>query len=191
MRTLIRRFDRFLRRVLGVSEFCDDPDGLLRVRRTPAPHSVTLPDRQIPSGAPILELHVWNEHVPPMPAAGPDLAWAVRSQRRFTASLHALALQMRRDPRFAGVQAVTGVTVLAFTADGAEGVNLFERLGFTVCPYHNPLGHFGEFWENLYTWAIMWAFNEASLSRRRLLHLRRSEIWMTTEEFLHRYGKGQ
>ena len=191
MRSLVRGFDRFLRWALGVYEFCDDPDCLLRVRLTAAAHAVALPDRDVPAGAPILELHLWNERIPPLPPAGPDLAWAVKTQRMLMASFRALAGQMRRDRRLAGVQAVGGATVLCFTGDDSGGVKLFERLGFTVCPYHSPLGRFGEFWENFYTWAIMWAFNEATLRRRRLLRLRRSEIWMTTAEFLRRYGENR
>lgn len=189
MKSLIRCFDRFLRWVLGVFEFCDESDCLLRVRRASAAHTVILPERHIPAGAPILELHLWNEHIPPLPPTGSDLAWAVRSQRMLIASLRTLARQMRHDSRLDGVKAVGGVTVLFFAGDGSGGAKIFERLGFAVCPYHNPLGRFGEFWENLYTWAIMWAFNAVSLRRRRLLRLRRSEIWMATDEFLRRYGE--
>ncbi len=185
MKRLIRCFDRFLRRCLGVFEFCDDPDSLLRVRRTSAPHPIVLPHRHIPAGAPILELHLWNEHIPPLPPGGPDLSWAVQTQRQLKASFRALARQVKSDPRLAGVEAVGGVSVLPFIGDNTR---FFERLGFVVCPYHNPLGRFGEFWENLYTWAIMWTFNPPTLQGRSLLRLRRSEIWMTTEELLGRYG---
>ena len=34
----------------------------------------------------------------------------------------------------------------------------------------------------------MWAFNTPTLAGRRLLGLRRSEVWMTTDELLRRYG---
>jgi hypothetical protein len=61
-------------------------------------------------------------------------------------------------------------------------------LGFTVLPYHNPLGRFGEFWENFYTWWIMWTYNQASLRHRRLFRLVRAEVWMTMAELLSRYG---
>lgn len=62
-----------------------------------------------------------------------------------------------------------------------------RRLGFMVLPYHSPLGRFGEFWENFYTWMIIWAFNAASLRHRHLHRLRRSEVWMSVDEFLRRY----
>ncbi|MCX7682286.1 MAG: hypothetical protein N2508_10065 [Anaerolineae bacterium] len=186
MRTLIRHFDRLLRHVLGVVEFCDDPEGLLRVRMTAAAYEVHLPDRTVPAGAPVLELHLWNEHVPPLSPAGPDLAWAARSRRMLIASLRSLAHQMETEAWLSKVQAIEGVTVLVSL--GGEG--FFKRLGFMILPYRNPLGRFGEFWENLYTWMIMWTFNQASLRQRHLLHLRRNAIWMSREEFLRRYGSG-
>jgi len=181
VRHLIRLFDRFLRRVYGISEFWDDPACLLRLRVGRTAHPLPLPDGQLPAGTRVLEIHLWNEQIPPIAATGPDLAWAVQVRRRLVASLRRLAEQMRHDPRLAGVQAVGGVTVLA-------GEKLLARLGFTVFPSHNRLGRFGEFWENLYTWGIMWAFNAASLRQRHLLQLHRTEIWMSADEFLRRYG---
>jgi hypothetical protein len=191
MKSILRYFDRFLRWALGVFEFCEQPGCLLRLRQTTAAHAITLPDRCIPPGAPILELHLWNEHIPSIPSIGADLSWALQIQRRLITSFRTLARQMQRDSSLTGVQAVGGVTVLTFSSYSPGGAKLFKRLGFTVCPHHNPLGRFGEFWENLYTWAIMWVFNEASLQRRRLLWLHRSEIWMTSDNFLQRYSRKQ
>jgi len=189
LRKAVRALDGRLRRALGVFEFEDNPDGLLRVRLTRAAHAVVLAGHTLPKGAPVLELHLWNEHVPPLPERGPDLAWAAQVRRRLVASFCALGRAMVRDTRFADVQAVGGITVLCFTGDGRREARLFERLGFAVRPYRGPLGRFGEFWENLYTWAIMWAYNAATLRRRRLLGLRRGEIWMTADEFRRRYNE--
>jgi hypothetical protein len=185
---IIRYFDRFLRWAYGVFEFCNDPNCLLRVRVTRTARPVSLPGGQVPAGAPVLELHLWNEHLPPIPAEGPDIAWGVRTQRLWLASLRALARQIRQDPRLAGVQVVAGITSVFAPGDGGGGEKHFVHLGFTVLPHHSPLGRFGEFWENLYAWGIMWGFNAATLRHRRLLRLRRTEVWMMAEEFLRRYG---
>ena len=188
MRTAIRTLDRGLRCALGVFEFCDAPDCLLRVRVTSAAHALSLPGRVVAKEAPLLELHLWNEHIPPLPPDGPDLAWAVQTQRRLIASFHVLADQMSRDPRFAAVQAVGGITVMLLPGKGTGGEKLFRRLGFWMFPYHSALGRFGEFWENLYSWWIMWTFNPATLRHRQLIHLCRTEVWMLTDEFQRRYG---
>jgi len=187
MRGLIRRFDGFLRKAYGVYEFCDDPECLLRIRVIPAPHLLTLEAGQVAAGAAVIELHLWNEHIPPIPRAGPTLAWAIQFQRLIIASFRRLAAQMAHDPRLADVEAVIGVTVLISPGGDSGGEKLFRRLGFAVGPYHSPLGRFGEFWENFYSWGIMWAYNAVSLRQRRLLGLHRCEVWMSAPEFLRRY----
>ncbi|MGC8780946.1 MAG: YkoP family protein [Anaerolineae bacterium] len=189
MKRLIRCFDAFLRRALGVYEFCAGPDCLLRVRRIALSRPLTLNGETYPAGTAVIELHLWNEHLPPLPPDGPTLSWAVQTQRRLKDSFRMLARQMPDDPRLADAQLVAGITVLPLAGAHAGSVKLFEQLGFTILPYRNPLGRFGEFWENLYTWGIMWAFNAPTLAGRRLLGLRRSEVWMTTGELLRRYGE--
>ena len=187
MRGLVRGFDGLLRGRLGVYEFSADPECILRIRLARAPHELPLPGSLVPAGAPVIELHLWNEHVPPMPAGGPDLAWAREATHRFIRSMGSLAGHMRQDPRLVTARALGGATPLAtpFNSDGGEG--LTARLGFSPLPYHHRLGRFGEFWENFYTWTLMWTFNQASLRGRTLFGMRRAEIWMTTEEFLRRY----
>jgi len=140
MKRLIRGFDCFLRWALGVFEFCRAPDCLLRVRRMSLTHPVTLAGETFGAGTPAIELHLWNEHLPPLPAEGPTLAWAVQTQRRLKQSFRALAAQMPRDPRLADARLIGGVTVLPLAGAHAGGVKLFEQLGFTICPYHTPPG---------------------------------------------------
>jgi len=189
MKRLIRCFDAFLRWAYGVFEFCVEPGCLLRVRRTTLAHPMTLAGQTLPAGTPMVELHLWNEHLPPLPPEGPTLAWAVQTYRRLAKSFRALARHLLSDPRLADARLIGGVTVLPLAGAHAGGVKLFDQLGFTICPYRSPLGRFGEFWENLYTWGVMWAFNSPTLAGRGLLRLRRSEIWMTTDELLHHYNE--
>jgi len=188
MRTLMRRIDALMLRVLGIFEFSDDPACVLRLQITQAPRSLHLNDCVVDAGEPVLELHLWNEHIPPLPPSGPDLAWATLMRRLLIRSFRALSEQMRCDSRLADVRAVGGVMSWLTIKGHPAGELLLRRLGFTVMPSHNPLGQFGEFWENLYSWLIMWAFNAASLRNRQLWNMRRAEMWMSVEEFLSRYG---
>lgn len=188
LRSLIRRFDSFQRRRLGVTEFCDATECVLRVRATGAPHALELGDISVATSEPVIELHLWNEHLPRVPADGPDLGWALGMQRRFVGSLRLLARHMEANPASAGARAVGGALVLISPGGHPGGVRLMERLGFTVEPYHRPLGRFGEFWENFYSWWIIWTYNPGSLRGRRLTGLERTEIWMPADEFLRRYG---
>jgi hypothetical protein len=189
MRAVIRRFDALLRRAYGVFEFCDDADCLLRLQVGEASVPLCLADgNEVRRGDRVLLLHLWNEHVPLIGAAGPDLAWAVRAYRMWLPSLRAAARWLAEESGLPDVQAVGGVTVLAFPGGEEGGSRFLQRLGFALYPYRNPLGRFGEFWENFYAWGLMWSFNAASLHNRHLLRMRRTEFWMSAPAFLRRYG---
>lgn len=188
MRALIRAFDGVLRRAFGVFEFCDEPTCLFRLQVSRVPRIIHLPDGDIPAGAQVVLLHLWNEHMLTITSIGPDVGWAMETYRMMISSLRAVACQIQHDPRLAGVQAVGGMTVLVPSPDDPGGGGLIRHLGFTVFPYSGSLGRFGEFWENFYTWWIMWAYNVESVRRRQLLRLRRSELWMSVEAFLRRYS---
>ena len=187
MRPLVRAFDHFLCRATGVFEFCDDPQCILRLQWARAPRDLRLSDdTQIPKGARVLMLHLWNEHIPRPGPNGPDIAWAMRVQRMLAFSLREVARWLMDQPAGKQPEAIGGITVLALTEDGRVSP-LIRRLGFDVFPYRRALGRFGEFWENFYTWAIMWTFAPSSLRSRSLLRLRRAEIWMSRKAFLQRY----
>jgi hypothetical protein len=188
MRAIIRCFDRFARWARSVFEFCDDPQCILRLRLTQTPRELHLPGGVVRRGEPMLEIHLWNEHLPSLPPDGPDLAWGLRMGRMWILSLRRAGQYVRGDPRLSAVRAVGGVTVLLFSGDHFGGIRLMERSGFTVEPHRHSLGRFGEFWQNLYVWGLMWAFNPASIRGRRLIHLRQAEMWMPADEFLRRYG---
>ena len=134
------------------------------------------------AGDPVLKLHLWNEHVPPIGPAGSDLAWAVSVRRMLIRSLRAAARWLASELGLANVRAIGGVTVLISAGGEGGSLRLMRRLGFDVFPYRGPWGRFGEFWENLYTWGLMWAFNTASLRHKSLL--RRTEVWMSLHTFL-------
>ena len=188
LRSIIRHFDDWLRRVLGVYNFSDKADCLLRVQLTRASHAVEFPDRAIPAGAPVLMLHLWNEHVPPLPPEGADLVWARRAGRLFVRDLHDVAIHIENTPSLSKVQAIGSVTSVFSASPSSGGAQMMRELGFMVVPAHQPLSRFGEFWENFYSWWLIWAYNPGSLRTHRLADLHRSESWITAEAFMERFG---
>jgi hypothetical protein len=188
MKSMVRLLDRFLARMLGLSEYWDDPTSILRIRVVEAPHTLCLSDVEIEAGATVVELHFWNDHIPPLPTEGPDLAWAMGFYRMLVSSFRVLAGQLATRPDLAAAQALGGATVLVVPGGRSASEKLFERLGLELFPYHNPLGRFGIFWENLFTWALMWAYNGVSVRQRHVLELHRTEAWMSRDKFLRRHG---
>jgi hypothetical protein len=185
MRQVIHGFDAFLARAVGVFEFTQDSTCILRLQQTTLRHGLVLQGTEVLSGAPVLMLHLWNKRVPPLPAQGADLAWARHIAHSLVCSLYLVHDYMVSEPARARVCAVGAVTVLGLASGTAD---LLAYLGFLPYPYRCPLGRFGEWWENAYTWGLMWAYNPASLRGKKLGQLRRTEYWMSAAGFLDRFA---
>ncbi|HTP01698.1 MAG TPA: hypothetical protein VMJ64_10015 [Anaerolineales bacterium] len=187
-RSIIHRFDAWLSRVEHVESFAEEPFILLRLQRSAAARDIRLPGRTIRAGSPVVVLHFWNERIPPIGSQGPDMEWAIQFQRRLIQSLKGAARFVQQAAVFQDAEAVGGVIVQIHLVGQDGGRLLVERLGFTVVPYHRPAGAFGEFWENFYTWLLIWTYNRASLHSHSLLSLQRNEFWMTKDSFLERFA---
>jgi hypothetical protein len=188
LRGIIRRFDDWLSARAGVAPFTDDPRVILRVQTGKAAHDLELPDGTICAGAKVLLIHLWNERMPLIPDGGADLAYGIKLQRLTINSYRAIARHLQAEPGLRDVQAVGGVSALASLREGDGGRAMFEQMGFMVLPYQQPMGAFGEFWENFYAWWLMWTYNPGSVRHRPLWRLQRTEFWMTQEAFLQKYG---
>lgn len=186
MRPIVRWLDALVRHAVGVYEFTRAPACILRLQRSVLHHPLLLPDGRLPSGTPVLEFHLWNERVPPLPAHGADLAWARGVSHRLRLSFQWIAALLPAGGGASGIQAVGCATVLG-PASGVTA-DVLARLGFQPCPVRHPLGRFGEGLENAYAWALMWTYNPASLRGKRLGRLRRTEYWMSTPAFLERFA---
>jgi hypothetical protein len=97
---MIEALDARLRARLGVSEYSHSPLCLFRLQLTTADTDAVLSDgTRVRRGDRVLDLHFWNDQVPPIPAEGPTVAWARLMVRRLEFSLQELAryLTERRD----------------------------------------------------------------------------------------------
>jgi hypothetical protein len=188
IKVLIRRFDGWLSRVERVEPFADGPRIILRLQHSSAAWDIPLGDRTISAGSPVAVLHFWNERIPVLTSQGADLQWALNFQRRLLYSFKVAARHLQDAAVMQDIEAVGGVIAQIHLQPTDGGRNLVEHLGFTVFPYHRPAGAFGEFWENFYTWLLMWTYNPGSLRSHALFGLERNEFWTTKERFLGRFG---
>ncbi len=183
-----RLVDAAMRARLRLVEPWQDEEALFRVRLSRAAHAVALPDATIRAGDPVVELHLWNEHVPPMAPKGPDLAWAKAFERRATASLKALAALLPSDTRFSPARALRGVSSAFSPSRGTGTRKLLERIGFTAIAVDSARGSTAALLDGVYAWYLLRAFAARAPSLGRVLRLPRAELWMSMATLVRRYG---
>ena len=190
-RAAIRATDNTVRFVKGVHEFTDDEHRLLRIGKAKSDRQIVLSDgTEILDGETIGELHLWNEHVPPMPEDGTYLIWAKRFYSGLLRSTRLLARYTASQPEWGHIRAWRGES--SFMPKGIHAAQLFSRAGFDMVQEDSALRiaqRFVDFWDNLYWWMLVWTFNPASLERKRLPKLERWQIWISSARLQRKYGR--
>jgi hypothetical protein len=183
---LIRGADRQLQRLLGVRPFCADPHCILRIAFRVAAHEIRLTDgTRIHRGDPIGELHLWNEHLPLMPAQGPELRWAFAIRRAFAYSLALLAERAATDPALSQLKAFR--TRIAFAGPWSRApkvARVTASFGFEIIA-SNPgfAANARALLDGFFAACLMRAFNPGGL---KTTGLRRKgyEMWISRDRLL-------
>jgi hypothetical protein len=186
-----RGVDALLRRCMRIRQFCSDRDCIFRVASITATTDIRLADgTEIKRRDRIGELHLWNEHLPRIPAGGPGIAWGIAMRRRFERSLQRLASHIDDDPQFAGIEAFRGSITFAGRLGRPEQVaRLAEWYGFeVVLRPHGVLSRLQEVVDSLFASCLIRAFNPAGL-RKSWLSRQRHEIWMSKRVLIERHGR--
>lgn len=190
-RAMVLALDLLLQRQGHVQEFTQDDECILRITLTACKQDVDLSDgTKVRAGDKICELHLWNEHIPPMPLEGPDLRWGLRFYRLAVKSLRSLAAYLAADER-QDIVALGGQMAFIEKENPPVLASVAARLGFDVLNLTAQSGRWGRFthfWENIFSWALMWTFNPASLRGKQFLRLQRYRLWMSRRTLLQRYG---
>lgn len=188
-RYAIRAIDWIVRFAYRVKPFTDDPDCILRIAPSRSKRQLLLSDGvQVKVGDPILVIHFWNERLGGSPQDRIALGWGRYMLRRFNASLRMLAAYLDQHPWANDIVALRGD--LDFVKDVLPAKTVFMRLGFDVVPKERPGARFWRraFWDNLYSYFLMWAFNPGSLRGKRLSEMVRVELWISRERLAQIYG---
>ncbi len=194
VRLLIYGLDYILRKAYGVKPFVEDPDCIIRLSFWKAPKAMKITeDLGVNKGELIAELHLWNEHIPVMPSEGPDLKWGYEVVKKLQYSLGLLARAIEDGLPGADEVRILGGEI-ALRGDKSKQIELLlQHLGL-ILNSEKPSGfwkRFAHFWQNLYSMALIWAYNPVSLRKKSLFKMRRYRVWMTKEELLRRYGRGR
>lgn len=184
--------DRWLCRRFGIYEYSGRPDCLFRVELGRADEPVRLSDGlQVKVGDPLLELHLWNEHVPPM-GRRPSVAWGRRTARMMDASLRQLARHVAQSGECRTAVALRAQMRLRTGRQSAQLASIFRRFGFEAVPHSRaerpgPLRVLGE---NILVALLMLAANPVSL-RSGVFRRNCTRVIISRDAFLRRYGRSR
>jgi ceramide glucosyltransferase len=189
----VKGIDSLLRLALGVREFSRDAGCLFRISLAHAAEETDLKDgTHLQPGDELIELHYWNDHLPPIPRGGPDLAWGMSFHRGVVHSLHQLADFVQHEPRYDGVKAVHADFVVA----SANQLRFFSRmtrmlgLEFTEPePPRNWAGRLHAWGDRMLRRLLAWTFNPNSLKHGAEPPARR-QLWISRQVLMMRYGHG-
>ena len=189
LKSLTIALDCLLRRIKGIREYSDDPQCIYRLSLGAARRNMLLPDGScIRRGTRVGRLHLWSEHMPPIPPSGADLAWATRTLRAARGSLNLLADHVSRNP---GLARVTAFGTDDFFAAAPSSDRVLRRIGFEVAEEPAPESRPARLAlavTRLWAWLLRRAFNPQSAAGLRPRDLHRRHVWLVRSVLLERYG---
>lgn len=180
--------DRWLRRRNGIFEYSDNPLCLFRVNRAAADEILTFADgTHIRQGGPILNLHLWNEHIPPMPTGGATIAWARHMHRAIGTSLQDLASWLVCRPDFDDNCALRADMRIATARQSQQLTRIVAHYGFESAAWHAETGSLRQFGENILMYLLVLAANPVAI-RSDILWRDHALVYLTRNALERRYG---
>ncbi len=180
--------DRWLQRRQGVYEFSSDSHCLFRVNRTEAGTKCVLQDgTRIERGAPILNLHLWNEHMLRMRPGNSSLGWARRVRRAADKSLRELAITLARRPELGNIRALRADMRLGTGAKHRQLYRIALHLGFEPVAAQSSSQGLRYFGENIHIMLLVLAANPTAL-RADVLWRDRALFYLSRASLARRYG---
>jgi hypothetical protein len=191
LNALVSAIDRRLRAKQHIFEYSDGPRCMFRAGLAVAPTDIALSDgTYLPAGSRLINLHLWNEHVPPFPAQGPTLGWARKICHDFEISLEELATFVARHRALDDVAAFGGKMMFGSTEQTQLVAHFSARYGFVAAipePVQTIPQRLHLVGENILISLIVLARNPAAL-RTDVLRRDRVSIYIRREELMRRFG---
>jgi hypothetical protein len=185
------RLDDFLRRSNRVTEYSSDPHCVFRMQIGEARQDAVLPDGAfIHRGDKIVDLHLWNEHVPVIPPEGPTMAWGRRMGSNMNFSLRQLAAFFACHAEFDHVAAVRCKLAVATAIRTGQLLRMMQHYGFEIVAdgaavsWRQRLHDWGQ---NILSLLLLMAVNPES-ARLSVLWRVRSQVLLSRKNFDRRYG---
>jgi hypothetical protein len=187
---LVFALDRGLQRLQGIFEYTHKPDCFFRIRFNRLRTEVVLSDGTVGRrGDRVVELHLWNERIPAVPAKGPSLAWGRQFNRCFAESLRELARFLMSKPELRNITIIRANMSLGSKAQSDSLYGIVSRHGFEVFPDKVGLSlpvHARRVGENILYWLLTLVSNPAA-ARSNKFWRTRSWIYLSRRVLERKY----
>lgn len=183
--------DKWLQRRQGVIEYSTHPQCVFRMQVGRSQRQLLLRDGTVlRRGQRITHLHLWNERIPPIPAAGATIRWARQMQHGMALSLRELASYLALRPEFADVVAICADVPCGTQSQAHQLSAIMAHYGFETIPADEPapLGErLNRFGDNILISLMVLARNSVAL-RADTLRRVRVPIYLSRRGLAERFG---
>jgi hypothetical protein len=191
IRALVTPIDVRLRRRHGVTEFTRSRECIFRMQVVSAGDDLLLNDgTRIRPQSRIINLHIWNEQLPRMPASGPTLGWARRMSRGLDVSLRELARLLAKRRDLDDAVALRADMKFGSAEQSAQLARISGRYGFEAVPLREPrsLGaYLHRCGESILIAMLVLARNSAGFRVNRIWR-DSTVVYLSRRELMRRYG---
>ena len=190
---LVFGLDALLRRWHAVTEYSIDNRCIFRIQLAQIEDTVRLADGTLARpGDRIIDLHLWNEHLPRLPAGGASVDWALEMRRCLEVSLRELAAYLNVHQEFRDVRILRGHIKLCVSEQCDQMARLCRRLGFEIADSDEPgslIERVHGFGQNILISLMVLALNAGAI---RADSLRRTTLnaYLSRKQLISRFGGG-
>lgn len=188
---MIGSLDRYLRLRQGVVEYSSLDNCIFRLQLIESPNDVVLSDgTEVHVGDRLVDLHIWNEHVPLVGGEGPTVGFARYVSHCVDVSLCELARYLETRDDLSDICAIRGNLVLGSRRRGDQIARIAGRYGFERVR-SSPMRSSGErlhrFGENILITMLVFARNPSTLRTDTLVR-DRTLTYLSRRALSRRYG---
>jgi hypothetical protein len=188
---IIFALDTWLRRCQAVVGYSSHPSCVFRLRVARSRRTLVLRDgTRLRTGQRMIELHFWNEHIPPVPQNGATIRWARQMQKSISTSLRELARYLSSRPDLRDISVICGDVPSATRAQWRQIEYIMGYYGFeTVMESERLLlrERIHRLGENILISLTIFAQNTAALRFDTLMRVR-VPIYLSRRNLEQKFG---
>lgn len=184
--------DARLRRRYAVVEYTRNPSCVFRLEIVRSQSDLVLRDgTRLRPGERVVELHYWNEQIPPAPRIGMTIGWACQMTHSLETSLRELARYLAAKPDLGDVAVIRADALAGTGRESEQLARIVARYGFEAIarPQPPPIGErLHRFGENILISLILFAQNARAL-RAGILTRGRIPLYLSRRALEERFGR--